>query len=165
MAIVLFPTYLQRVRWQLSVKYCRKRTWDRVSLWKTVSMALKQAAAFYRQQLNIRVVGITGSVGKTSTKEFVAVSACTEIQDTQDSRATINNEIGRAVDDCLPCRRMTEAAVVEMGINTFRGDAPFKRDGQAGYLRDDKYRSVPSGISLVSRDGILRRQNPRFLTL
>ena len=36
MAIVLFPTYLQRVRWQLSVKYCRKRTWDRVSLWKTV---------------------------------------------------------------------------------------------------------------------------------
>ena len=31
-------------------------------------MALKQAAAFYRQQLNIRVVGITGSVGKTSTK-------------------------------------------------------------------------------------------------
>ena len=37
-------------------------------------MALKQAAAFYRQQLNIRVVGITGSVGKTSTKKFAACS-------------------------------------------------------------------------------------------
>ena len=31
-------------------------------------IALKQIAAFYREQLDITVVGITGSVGKTSTK-------------------------------------------------------------------------------------------------
>ena len=34
--------------------------------------ALKDIARFYREQLTIPVIGITGSVGKTSTKEFVA---------------------------------------------------------------------------------------------
>ena len=34
--------------------------------------ALKRIAEFYRRQLPVKVVGITGSVGKTSTKEFVA---------------------------------------------------------------------------------------------
>ena len=34
--------------------------------------ALRGIAAFYRKQLSIPVVGITGSVGKTSTKEFIA---------------------------------------------------------------------------------------------
>ena len=33
---IFVATKGERVRWQLSVKYCRKRTWDRVSLWKTV---------------------------------------------------------------------------------------------------------------------------------
>ena len=34
--------------------------------------AMKKIAAFYRTQLDIKVVGITGSVGKTSTKEMIA---------------------------------------------------------------------------------------------
>ena len=34
--------------------------------------ALKDLAKYYRAQLAVKVVGITGSVGKTSTKEFVA---------------------------------------------------------------------------------------------
>ena len=34
--------------------------------------ALKEIAIYYRDSLNIKVVGITGSVGKTSTKEFIA---------------------------------------------------------------------------------------------
>ena len=34
--------------------------------------ALKQIAAFYRQGLSVKVVGITGSVGKTSTKEMIS---------------------------------------------------------------------------------------------
>ena len=34
--------------------------------------ALRDIAAFYREQLPVKVVGITGSVGKTSTKEFIA---------------------------------------------------------------------------------------------
>ena len=34
--------------------------------------ALKDIAAFYRNALDIKVVGITGSVGKTSTKDTIA---------------------------------------------------------------------------------------------
>ena len=34
--------------------------------------ALKDIAGFYRENLTLPVIGITGSVGKTSTKEFVA---------------------------------------------------------------------------------------------
>ena len=34
--------------------------------------ALKNIAEFYRKQLCVKVVGITGSVGKTSTKDFIA---------------------------------------------------------------------------------------------
>ena len=33
--------------------------------------AMKKIAAFYRKQLSCKVVGITGSVGKTSTKEML----------------------------------------------------------------------------------------------
>ena len=34
--------------------------------------ALKKIAAFYREKLGIKVVGVTGSIGKTTTKEFIA---------------------------------------------------------------------------------------------
>ena len=34
--------------------------------------AMKKLAAFYRKSLDIKVVGITGSVGKTSTKEMIS---------------------------------------------------------------------------------------------
>ena len=33
---------------------------------------MKKLAAYYRRSLDIKVVGITGSVGKTSTKEMIA---------------------------------------------------------------------------------------------
>ena len=42
--------------------------------------ALKDMAIFYRNQLDIKVVGITGSVGKTSTKEFIASTLATHYQ-------------------------------------------------------------------------------------
>lgn len=34
--------------------------------------AMKRLARFYRSTLDVKVVGITGSVGKTSTKEMIA---------------------------------------------------------------------------------------------
>ena len=38
-------------------------------------VALKQVATFYRENLTIPIVGITGSVGKTSTKEIIAATS------------------------------------------------------------------------------------------
>ena len=55
--------------------------------------ALKDVAAFYRKQLNIKVVGITGSVGKTSTKEFIAATLATHYQVLK-TEGNFNNEIG-----------------------------------------------------------------------
>ena len=45
---------------------------NRYILVESTQSALRDIAAFYRRALDIKVVGITGSVGKTSTKEMIA---------------------------------------------------------------------------------------------
>lgn len=78
--------------------------------------ALKDVATFYREQLDIKVVGITGSVGKTSTKEFIASTLATHYQVLK-TEGNFNNEVG------LPLTvlriREEEVAVLEMGISDF----------------------------------------------
>jgi UDP-N-acetylmuramoyl-tripeptide--D-alanyl-D-alanine ligase len=76
--------------------------------------ALQQAATFWRQQHDLRVVGITGSVGKTTTKELAAAVLARRYV-TLKSKASFNNEIG------LPLALMHltgehERAVLEMGM-------------------------------------------------
>ena len=80
-------------------------------------LALKKLAAFYRQQLDLKVIGITGSVGKTSTKEFVAgvLSAKYNVWKTQ---GNFNNEVGLPL-TVLQLRDEHEIAVLEMGISDF----------------------------------------------
>ena len=79
--------------------------------------ALKDIAIFYRKQINIPVIGITGSVGKTSTKEFIAavLSARHKVLRTAGNH---NNEIGLPL-TILKIRADHEVAVLEMGINDF----------------------------------------------
>ncbi len=79
--------------------------------------ALKDVAAFYREGLDIPIIGITGSVGKTSTKEFIAgvLSARYRVWKTQ---GNYNNEIGLPL-TVLKIRKEHEAAVLEMGISQF----------------------------------------------
>ena len=79
--------------------------------------ALRQIAAFYREQMPIPIVGITGSVGKTSTKEFVA-SVLAQKYKTHKTQGNFNNEIGVPL-TLLAMPEDAEAAVVEMGINHF----------------------------------------------
>ena len=79
--------------------------------------ALKKLAAFYRQQLNITVVGITGSVGKTSTKEFVAGVLSTKYR-VWKTQGNFNNEVGLPL-TVLQLRDEHEIAVLEMGISDF----------------------------------------------
>jgi UDP-N-acetylmuramoyl-tripeptide--D-alanyl-D-alanine ligase len=76
--------------------------------------ALQQAAAFWRQKHDVRVIGITGSVGKTTTKEMVAAVLARRYV-TLKSEASYNNEIG------LPLTLMHltdehERVVLEMGM-------------------------------------------------
>lgn len=79
--------------------------------------ALKDLAEFYRLQLNLPVVGITGSVGKTSTKEFIAavLSRKYKVLKTQ---GNYNNEVGLPL-TVLSIREEHQVAVLEMGISDF----------------------------------------------
>ncbi len=79
--------------------------------------ALKQVASFYRQQLTIPVVGVTGSVGKTSTKEIIAAALSGKFCVLK-TAGNYNNEVGVPL-TILRIREEHEAAVVEMGINHF----------------------------------------------
>ncbi|HPH95571.1 MAG TPA: UDP-N-acetylmuramoyl-tripeptide--D-alanyl-D-alanine ligase [Anaerolineaceae bacterium] len=76
--------------------------------------ALQQAAGFWRSKMNVRVVGITGSVGKSTTKELVA-QVLRERYCTLKNQGNLNNEIGLP----LTLLRLTEGhqrAVLEMGF-------------------------------------------------
>ena len=79
--------------------------------------ALKDVAAFYREQLDIPVIGVTGSVGKTSTKEMIAAGLSTRFHVLK-TQGNFNNEIGLPL-TILRIREEHQAAVVEMGINSF----------------------------------------------
>ncbi len=76
--------------------------------------ALQQIARFWRRKLNLRVIGITGSVGKSTTKEVVA-QVLSQRYRTLKNRGNLNNEIG------LPLTMLRlgpgyERAVLEMGF-------------------------------------------------
>lgn len=79
--------------------------------------AVKDIAEFYRQQLDIKVVGITGSVGKTSTKEMIA-SVLSEKYRVLKTLGNFNNELGVPL-TIFRIREEDEVAVLEMGINHF----------------------------------------------
>lgn len=79
--------------------------------------ALKDLAEFYRQQLDVTVVGVTGSVGKTSTKEFIA-SVLGQKFCVCKTQGNFNNEIGLPL-TVLSIRKEHQIAVLEMGISNF----------------------------------------------
>ena len=79
--------------------------------------ALQKLAAYYRKDLGIQIVGITGSSGKTSTKDLVA-SVLKEKYRVQKTDGNKNNDIGVPL-TLLSLKEETEIAVVEMGILDF----------------------------------------------
>ena len=80
-------------------------------------VALKQVATFYRDNLTIPIVGITGSVGKTSTKEIIS-SVLSTRYNVLKTEGNFNNEVGLPL-TILRIRDEHKVAVVEMGINHF----------------------------------------------
>lgn len=122
-------------------------------------MALKQVAAFYREQLTIPVIGVTGSVGKTSTKEMIAAGLSTKFNVLK-TQGNFNNEVGLPL-TILSIRDEHEAAVVEMGINHF---GEMRRLGQVA--KPDICVITNIGQchleNLIDRDGILRAKTEIF---
>ena len=91
--------------------------WRSYLLVEDTLYALKNLAEYYRSKLKIPIVGITGSVGKTSTKEFIA-GLLREKFHVLKTQGNYNNEIGVPL-TLLSIREEHTAAVVEMGISDF----------------------------------------------
>ncbi len=84
---------------------------------KRTDIAIQRIAEFYRVELGIPVVGITGSVGKTSTKEMIA-AVLSQKYNVLKTAGNFNNNLGLP----LTIFRITEEheiAVLEMGISHF----------------------------------------------
>lgn len=84
-------------------------------LWVSDTLAaLQQVARFWRRKLSLRVIGITGSVGKSTTKELVAEVLEQRFR-TLKNPGNLNNEIGLPV-SLLRLSEGHQAAVLEMGF-------------------------------------------------
>jgi len=76
--------------------------------------AMQKIARFWRRQLDVEVIGITGSVGKSTTKEVVAEVLSRRYR-TLKSPGNLNNEIGLPL-TLLKLKNDHERAVLEMGF-------------------------------------------------
>lgn len=79
--------------------------------------AIKDIAEYYRSLFNIPFIGITGSVGKTSTKEMIA-SVLSQKYNVLKTLGNFNNELGVPL-TLFGLEEEHEVAVVEMGISDF----------------------------------------------
>ena len=80
-------------------------------------LTLKALAAWYRSRFTLPVVQITGSAGKTTTKEMVA-AVLSQRYDTLKTQANFNNDIGTPL-TLLGLAPQHQAAVIETGMNHF----------------------------------------------
>ena len=129
---------------------------------KSSLQAVKDIAEFYLKQLNIPVVGITGSVGKTSTKEVIA-SVLKEKYRTLKTQGNFNNELGLPL-TVFRLRDEDEIAVLEMGISDFGEMTRLTK-----IARPDTCVITNIGTchleNLGDRDGVLKAKTEIFQTL
>lgn len=84
---------------------------------KDTMVALRKIAEYYRGLFNIPIVGLTGSVGKTTTKEMVA-QVLSQKMNTLKTEGNFNNEIGLPI-TVFRLNNTHECAVLEMGMSGF----------------------------------------------
>lgn len=112
--------------------------------------ALGKLASAYRRLFNIPVVAVTGSVGKTSTKEMIAAILSAKYR-VHKTKGNFNNEIGLPL-SVLELDDSHEAAVFEMGMRGFGEISLLSR-----IVRPDIAIITNIGISHIERLG--SRQN------
>ncbi len=126
---------------------------------KSTHQALKDLAEHYRKALDLKVVGITGSIGKTSTKEMVA-SVLSRKYCVLKTEGNFNNEIGLPL-TVFRLREEHQIAVLEMGISHFGDMEPL-----AKIARPDICLITNIGYAhlenLKNRDGILKEKTDMF---
>lgn len=84
---------------------------------EATGQALLDIAKLYRDSFDVKVVGITGSVGKTSTKEMIA-SVLAQKYCVHKTQGNFNNECGLPL-TIFEMNENHQVSVLEMGINHF----------------------------------------------
>jgi len=90
-------------------------TKENIILVDNVLETLQQLANYHRRHLKIPIIGLTGSNGKTTTKELIHV-VLNKKHNTQATKGNLNNHIGVPL-TLLSMTDKTELGVVEMGAN------------------------------------------------
>lgn len=88
---------------------------ERLFIVENSSATLQQLAEYHRNKMNIPVIGITGTNGKTTTKELVAAVLSRKF-DIINTQGNFNNHLGVPL-TLLQILPSTQIAVVEMGAN------------------------------------------------
>lgn len=88
---------------------------EKTALADDVLTTLQQLSSYHRDQLSIPVIGLTGSNGKTTTKELIAAALGSKFN-VAFTKGNLNNHIGVPL-TLLSIKPEHEIAVVEMGAN------------------------------------------------
>lgn len=129
---------------------------------ESTPVALKGIAEYYRSLFTIPFIGVTGSVGKTSTKEFISAVLSQKYR-VHKTAGNFNNELGVPL-TLFGLEEEHEVAVIEMGISDFGEMTRLSR-----MVRPDV--SVITNIgychleNLGDRDGVLKAKTEMFTYL
>jgi len=121
--------------------------------------AIKKLGGYYRSLFNIPVIGITGSVGKTTTKEMTAAVLGTKLNVLK-TPENMNNELGVPL-TLLSLDETYETAVIEMGVSEFG-----EMSRLAEMVRPDIFIMTKIGYSHLDNfgdlNGVLRAKSEAF---
>ena len=121
--------------------------------------ATKEIAEYYRSNLDVKFIGVTGSVGKTSTKEFISAVLSKRYR-VHKAQGNLNNEWGVPF-TIFQIKEGIDVAVIEMGVNHFG-----EMDRLSKIVKPDVVVITNIGQSHLEhfgdRDGILKAKTEIF---
>ncbi len=132
---------------------------DRYVLVEDGLRALQDLARAFRRRWTIPVFGLTGSNGKTTTKELLAAAMVTQFR-VHATAGNYNNHIGVPL-TILACPDEAEVAIIEMGANQ-PGDIrelAEMAEPDAGLITNVGYAHIEK---LLSLDGVMREKGQLF---
>ena len=121
--------------------------------------AFLDLAKWYLEQFNVPVIGITGSAGKTTTKDMIAAVLAGKFNVVK-TEGNYNNEVGLPI-TVFRIDHTTEIAVLEMGMNQFGEIHNLSRVGTPEVCIITNIGDAHIG-NLGSREGILKAKSEIF---
>ncbi|OFX74285.1 MAG: hypothetical protein A2X12_06655 [Bacteroidetes bacterium GWE2_29_8] len=104
---------------------------EKIIIVENVLQTLQELAKFHRQNLKIPVIGITGTNGKTTTKELIK-TVLEKQYNVFATKGNLNNHIGVPI-SILSITKETQIAIIEMGANHKGEIAQLSKIAQPNY--------------------------------